>query len=157
MQWGLRPGVPRPVLRRLAMCAAALAVQMEWKEVFAYVVNLGSQAPPGQEVNTLRLVLELLAALPDQCNDTSLLCAEETRANFQALLDQNQGDVLAFLATTGARPEVGANAEAATALLRCFADWVSAKKTRVCMRDLFGFLVLRLMCESGTEKRFYSK
>jgi len=126
MQWGLRPGVPRPVLRRLAMCAAALAVQMEWKEVFAYVVNLGSQAPPGQEVNTLRLVLELLAALPDQCNDMSMRCADENRANFQSLLDQNQGDVLAFLATNGARAEVSANAEAATALLRCFADWVSA-------------------------------
>lgn len=124
LQWGLRPGVPRPVLRRLAMCAAALAVQMEWAEVFGYVVSLSGRAPPGHEPQTARLVLELLAALPDQCHDLGLRCSDHTRDTFQTLLDRNQPDVFAFLAASAQRPEVASNADAATALLRCFADWV---------------------------------
>lgn len=125
LQWGLRPGVPRPGLRRLALCAAALAVQMSWGGVFEYVVSLSQRAvPAGQEAHTARLVLELLAALPDQCHDLSLRCSDDTRGAFQRLLDANQPNVLAFLAATGARPEVASNADAATALLRCFADWV---------------------------------
>jgi hypothetical protein len=72
LSWGLKPGVPRPVIRRLSLCAAALALQMQWGEVFQYVTALMGRAGPGQEGAVARLVLELLAALPDQCGDPSV-------------------------------------------------------------------------------------
>ena len=39
----------------MALCAAALAVQMQWDGVFAYVTSLSGRAPPGQEVAPITL------------------------------------------------------------------------------------------------------
>ena len=123
MSIGLRAGVPRTVVRRLSCCLAALAVQMQWSDVFAYATQLSSQAPPGQEVNATRLVLELLGALPNQCHDKYLHVRDAEREAFSGLLEGYTSDVLAFLAATGARPEVTGDEEAAVALLRGLGMW----------------------------------
>jgi len=125
---GLRPGVPRPVVKRLALCAAALAVQMQWSEVFGYVTALSSRMPPGQEINGIRLVMEILSALPDQCEDSYLSTSDDSRDAFRAVLERHIPDVMTFLAQTAARPEVLANVEAATALLQCLRNWVAPKR-----------------------------
>ena len=75
MRWGLfagAPGTPGPVLKKLSLCLASLAVQMRWADIFTYCTELIGKAQPGQEVNVTRLVLQLLAALPVRMNSSLL-------------------------------------------------------------------------------------
>jgi hypothetical protein len=71
----------------------------------------------------LRVVFELLAALPDQCGDMTLRVDNLQRDEFMDILNGFIPDVLQFLSTAWT-PQVAANEDCARALLGCLGNWV---------------------------------
>eukprot|EP00620_Florenciella_sp_RCC1587_P015131 CAMPEP_0182560400 /NCGR_PEP_ID=MMETSP1324-20130603/3107_1 /TAXON_ID=236786 /ORGANISM="Florenciella sp., Strain RCC1587" /LENGTH=1004 /DNA_ID=CAMNT_0024772745 /DNA_START=219 /DNA_END=3234 /DNA_ORIENTATION=- len=124
MRWGLTPGVSKALTKRLCLCAAALAVQMNWREVFESIPALIAKAAPGTELSVTKVALDLLACLPDECNSYRLECHPDTRDAFQVALDQSVPQVLAFLSQTAARADITSDAEGFEGVLVALGMWV---------------------------------
>lgn len=124
MRWGLTPGVSKALTKRLCLCAASLAVQMNWREVFESIPALIAKAAPGTELSVTKVALDLLACLPDECNSQRVCCHDDTRDAFQEALNQSVPQVLAFLSQTAARADITSDAEGFEGVLSALGMWV---------------------------------
>lgn len=124
MRWMLTPGASRPVLKRLCLCAAALAVQMTWAEVLHAIPAMIEQASPEHRLTVTKMAMELLGYLPEECNSLWVNVEDDKRDAFQAVLDGRAAQVLVFVSQTSSREDVRTDAECLESILLCLMCWL---------------------------------